>query len=444
LLDRALDAALEEGLEQAGAKRYVAWMRDFILFHNKRHPQEMGMAEIQHFLGSQQFTGWQGPEKRAEAERALRFLYERVLGRKWPHRRHIKAGNAGAVTSSTARGSGEHGRVRFRGGQRQDVALAERMRQALRLAQHPITTEKIYVRWVERYVAFHRGRRAEEMGAAEVEQFLTHLATDREVAAGTQKQALSALVMLYETVLGKELGQLMPIRGHHGVRVPVVMSASEVPLVLKAVVGAEGRFRLMCELMYGSGARVRECCRVRVKDVDLERRQLVIRNGKGDADRVTVLPQRLVEPLRKQMEVVARWHKRDVELGFGRVWLPRALRRKYPNAERELGWQYLFPSHRLSVDPRDKAEGIKRRHHLHVDSLQRAVKDAVRVTGLTKQITPHTFRHSFATRLLETGSNIKQVQELLGHKDIRTTMIYLHVMESGTADVVSPLDMLEL
>jgi integron integrase len=282
------------------------------------------------------------------------------------------------------------------------------------------------------------------MGAAEVEQFLTHLAADREVSANTQRQALSALVMLYETVLGRELGQIMPIRGHHGARVPVVMSAKEVPLVLKGVAGAEGRFRLMCELMYGSGPRVRECCRVRVKDIDLERKQLVIRNGKGDADRVTVLPQRLVEPLRQQVEVVARWHQRDLERGFGRVWLPRALRRKYPNADRELGWQYMFPSHRLSVDPRDKAEGIKRRHHLHVDSLQKAVKEAVRRAGLTKQITPHTFRHSFATRLLETGNNIKQVQELLGHKDIRTTMIYLHVMESATADVVSPLDMLEL
>jgi integron integrase len=296
---------------------------------------------------------------------------------------------------------------------------------------------------VKRFVKFYRGRQPEQMGAREVERFLTHLASDRKVAAGTQRQALSALVFLYESVLGMELGKIMPVRGRHGLRIPVVMSSAEVTALLPLVTGGDGMFRLMCESMYGSGLRVKECARCRVKDVDLERHQVVVRNGKGDADRVTVLAKRLVKPLRDQGERVRRLHERDLKRGLGAVWIPPALRRKYPNAERELGWQYLFPSKRLSVDPREKGEGIQRRHHVHVDSLEKAVKQAAHDLHLTKQIVPHTFRHSFATRLLETGHNIKQVQELLGHKDIRTTMIYLHVMESGTTNVVSPLDSLE-
>ena len=192
---------------------------------------------------------------------------------------------------------------------------------------------------------------------------------------------------------------------------------------------------LTAELMYGSGLRVKECCRLRVKDVDLERLQLAVRSGKGDQDRATVLPRRLVDRLREQIERVRRLHEDDLALGFGRVWLPPALRRKYPNAERELGWQYLFPSNRLSVDPREREERIRRRHHAHVDSLQKAIRAAAKESGLTKRVTPHVFRHSFATHLLENGENIRKVQELLGHKDIQTTMIYLHVMEGGTTDV---------
>jgi len=333
--------------------------------------------------------------------------------------------------------------VPYLNGRQEDVPLLDRVRNAVRVAQYALDTEKIYVNWARRYMEFHAGRRAEDMRAKEVEQFLTHLAVDRQVAAKSQRQALNALVFLYETVLGIELGRLMPVRGRHGARLPVVMTRREVPLVLEHVEGARGLFRLMCEVMYGSGVRIRECCRVRVKDVELERRQLGVRNGKGDHDRMTVLPDRSVEPLRKQIERVRRLHEHDLASSFGRVWLPLGLRRKYPNAELELGWQYLFPSFRLSVDPREKESRVKRRHHLHVNSLEKAVKAAVRETGLTKQITPHTFRHSFATHLLETGHNIKQVQELLGHKDIRTTMIYLHVMEGGTTGVRSPLDTLE-
>jgi len=216
-----------------------------------------------------------------------------------------------------------------------------------------------------------------------------------------------------------------------------------VPGVLQRIEGANGVHRLMAEVMYGSGLRIKECCRLRVKDVDLERLQIAVRNGKGDQDRATVLPRRLVDRLRAQVDRVRRLHEDDLARGLGRVWLPTALRRKYTNAERELGWQYLFPANRFSVDPREPQDRIRRRHHIHVDSVQKAIRAAAKKSGLTKRVTPHVFRHSFATHLLENGDNIRTVQELLGHKDIQTTMIYLHVMEGGTTNVRSPLDLLE-
>ena len=319
----------------------------------------------------------------------------------------------------------------------------DRVREALRVGQYALETEKAYVDWARKFIRYHKMKHPNEMGALEVEQFLTYLAVKRQLSAKSQKQALCALVFLYQTVLGRELGKVMPVRGRHGRRLPVVMTQREVPLVLQEIRGGDGLFGLMAELMYGSGVRIKECCRIRVKDIDLDRRQVGVRGGKGDQDRVIVLPERLVAPLSEQIERITRLHDRDRAAGFGAVWLPQALRRKYPNAERELGWQYLFASPRLSVDPREPQAG-KRRHHIHVDSLEKAIKAAVRASGLTKRITAHTLRHSFATHLLETGHNIKKVQDLLGHRDIRTTMIYLHVMESGTTDVRSPLDALGL
>jgi integron integrase len=300
-----------------------------------------------------------------------------------------------------------------------------------------------YRTWMLEYILFHGRRPPEEMGALEVEQFLTHLAVKQKVAKDTQRQALNALVFLHRTVLGQKLGKIMAVRGRHGKRLPVVLTRKEVPGVLQRIAGANGVHRLMSEVLYGSGLRIKECCRLRVKDVDLDRLQIAVRSGKGDQDRVTVLPRRLVDRLRAQIDRVRRLHEDDLALGFGRVWLPTALRRKYPNAERELGWQYLFPSNRLSVDPREPQERVRRRHHVHVDSVQKAIRAAVKKSGLTKRVTPHVFRHSFATHLLENGENIRTVQELLGHKDVRTTMIYLHVMEGGTTDVQSPLDLLD-
>jgi len=435
LMERAWDALMAAGTADGTARQYVSWMRDYVLFHGTRHPQEMGVPEVQAFLASERFLGQAA--QRVEATAAIRFLYEVVLQRRWPR------GVLDGMAESTAHGSGGKPKPVYLNGRQPGVKLLDRVRNALRVGQYALETEKTYVDWIKQYVLFHGTRNPEEMGALEVEQFLTHLAVKRKVAKDTQRQALNALVFLYRTVLGRELGKVMPVRGRHGKRLPVVLTRKEVPGVLQRVAGGGGMHKLMAELMYGSGLRVKECCRLRVKDVDLDRLQLAVRGGKGDQDRVTVLPRRLVDRLREQIERVRRLHEEDLALGFGRVWLPTALRRKYPNAERELGWQYLFPSSRLSVDPREREEKIRRRHHAHVDSLEKAIRSAATQSGLTKRVTPHVFRHSFATHLLENGENIRKVQELLGHKDIQTTMIYLHVMEGGTTDVRSPLDLLE-
>lgn len=436
LLDRAWEALWGAGFEEAAAQRYRAWMLDYIVFHGKRHPREMGVPEVRAFLADDRFSG-AAAAHRVEAAAAIRFLYEVVLERHWP-----RGALEDDVERKATRPQNRQEPV-YLNGRQPGVELLDRVRNALRVGQYALETEKAYLAWIEKYILFHGKRPPEEMGALEVERFLTHLAVKQKVAKDTQRQALNALVFLYRTVLGQKLGKIMAVRGRHGKRLPVVLARKEVPGVLQRIGGANGVHRLMSEVLYGSGLRIKECCRLRVKDVDLERLQIAVRNCKGDQDRVTVLPRRLVDRLRAQIDCVRRLHEDDLALGLGRVWLPTALRRKYPNAERELGWQYIFPSSRLSVDPRERQERIRRRHHVHVDSVQKAIRAAVKKSGLTKRVTPHVFRHSFATHLLENGENIRTVQELLGHKDVRTTMIYLHVMEGGTTDVRSPLDLLD-
>ena len=357
LLERAWEALWAAGFEESAARRYLAWMLDYIVFHGKRHPREMGVPEVRAFLADDRFSGPAGVQC-VEAAAAIRFLYEAVLERHWP-----RGALEGVVETNATRPQNRQETV-YLNGRQPGVKLLDRVRNALRVGQYALETEKTLTR-------------------------------------------------------------------------------KEVPGVLQRIEGANGVHRLMSEVMYGSGLRIKECCRLRVKDVDLERLQIAVRSGKGDQDRVTVLPRRLVDRLREQIERVRRLHEDDIAIGLGRVWLPTALRRKYPNAERELGWQYLFPSNRLSIDPREPQERVRRRHHVHVDSVQKAIRAAVRKSGLTKRVTPHVFRHSFATHLLEHGENIRTVQELLGHKDIQTTMIYLHVMEGGTTDVRSPLDLLD-
>lgn len=317
----------------------------------------------------------------------------------------------------------------------QPPKLLDRVRERIRIKHYSIRTETQYVQWVRRFVLYHGKRHPRDMGAPEVEAFLTHLAVDGQVAAATQNQALSALLFLYKEVLGVDLPWLNDVtRAKRPQRLPVVLTREEVQAVLTRMTGTYG---LMARLLYGTGMRLMECVRLRVKDVDFGRGEILIRDGKGAKDRVTMLPQSLVVPLQTHLQQRRALFGDDHQAGKGSVYLPDALARKYPNASTEWGWQYVFPSGSYSVDPRS---GEERRHHLDEKLLQRAMKKAVQAAGLAKPATPHTLRHSFATHLLEAGHDIRTVQELLGHADVSTTMIYTHVLNRGGRGVRSPLD----
>lgn len=313
--------------------------------------------------------------------------------------------------------------------------LLDQVRGKIRLKHYSIRTEQAYVDWIRRFIRHFNKRHPREMGAAEVEEFLTHLAVEGKVAAATQNQAKAALLFLYREVLEIQLPWLEDItQAKAPKRLPVVLTVHEIEILLSRL---EGLHWLIASLLYGTGMRLMECLRLRVKDVDFERNEILIRDGKGFKDRVTMLPTKLVAALTRQMEHAQRLHQRDLETGHGEVYLPYALDRKYPNAAREWKWQYIFAADRLSVDPRS---GTVRRHHLQDQAVQRVIRQAVLDSGLTKPATPHTLRHSFATHLLEGGYDIRTVQELLGHSDVSTTMIYTHVLNKGGRGVVSPLD----
>lgn len=313
--------------------------------------------------------------------------------------------------------------------------LLERLVEAIRTRHYSIRTEEAYVRWVKVYIRFHGNRHPDVLGAPELEAFLTYLAVSRNVAASTQNQALSAILFLYREVLNIELPWLKDVtRAKKPERLPVVLTPEEVQKVLAAL---EGTTALMGRLLYGSGLRLMECVRLRVKDVDFSRCEILVREAKGNKDRITMLPRTLIEPLQRHLQRVKLLHEEDVAAGHGQVWLPHALAVKKPGAPLEWGWQYVFPSARLSVDPRS---GAVRRHHVDEKRLQRAIKVALRQAGIYKPATTHTLRHSFATHLLESGYDIRTVQELLGHADVSTTQIYLHVLNRGGLGVRSPLD----
>jgi integron integrase len=317
------------------------------------------------------------------------------------------------------------------------AGLIQRYREELEVRRYARRTVATYEQWLRRYLRFHRMRHPREMGEAEINAFLSHLATEERVSASTQNQALAALLFLYRSVLGGDVGSLEGvIRARKRRRLPVVLTVSEVRAVLDELEGTEG---LVAQLLYGSGLRLMEALRLRIKDVDLEQRCITVRSGKGDKDRLTVLPARLVEPLKRHLRDVRRQHQDDLADGWGAVELPHALERKYPNAAREWGWQWLFPQSRRWRDPRQAIEG---RHHLDPSLVQRAVRAAVQAAGITKPATCHTFRHSFATHLLEQGADIRTIQELLGHSDVKTTMIYTHVLNRGPSGVRSPADLL--
>ena len=313
--------------------------------------------------------------------------------------------------------------------------LLDQVRTRLRVKHYSIRTERTYVDWIKRFIVFHGKRHPREMGALELEAFLSSLAVERNVSASTQNQAKSALLFLYKEVLEMELPWLDNVtQARVPKRLPVVLTETEVQQVLRQFDGSLG---LMASLLYGTGMRLMECVRLRVKDVEFSRHEILVRDGKGGKDRVTMLPVSLADLLKQHLLKVRALHADDVAQGYGDVYLPNALARKYPNAGREWGWQYVFPSRVLSVDPRS---GVTRRHHADEKALQRAMKKAVVEAGIVKPATPHTLRHSFATHLLQAGYDIRTVQELLGHKDVATTMIYTHVLNKGGRGVTSPLD----
>ncbi len=319
--------------------------------------------------------------------------------------------------------------------QKEQSPFLEKVRNAIRVRHYSIRTEQAYLDWTRRYIRFHRKCHPQYMGEAEVRSFLTHLAVDRNVAASTQNQALNALVFLYREVLERPLGDIVgAVRAKKPQKLPVVLAQAEVKQVLAAL---NGHHWMACCLLYGSGLRLMECIRLRVRDLDFDHRAVLVRDGKSRKDRVVTLPDALILPLRRHLGAVRNTHEKDLGDGFGAVYLPYALARKHPNAPKQWAWQYVFPAGNRSIAPRS---GVERRHHIDETSLQRAVKRAVRKAGIHKQATCHSMRHSFTTHLLERGMDIRTVQEQLGHKDVRTTQIYTHLINRGGAAVVSPLN----
>lgn len=312
--------------------------------------------------------------------------------------------------------------------------LLDQVRREIRRRDYSFRTETAYIRWIVRFIRYNGIVHPSQLDNKDVKSYLDHLANDLHVAASTQNQALSALVFLYREILKEPLDLEGFIRAKKSEKLPVVLSKGEIIQLFQKL---SGRTLLICELLYGAGLRISECLRMRVQDVDFDYAQIWVRSGKGNKDRITLLPQKCIPKLEKQMYRVKNIHDRDLARGLGKTLLPDALANKYPGEEEQFGWQYLFPSSRISKDPRS---GLKHRHHISPVKIQQALKKALHATGITKKATCHSLRHSFATHLLTDGYDIRTVQELLGHKDLRTTMIYTHVIAKGGMGVRSPMD----
>ncbi len=319
--------------------------------------------------------------------------------------------------------------------------LLDETSEIMRLRHYSIHTERAYCDWIKRYVRYHGMTCRDDLkdGEAKIEAFLTHLAMDANVTPSTQNQAMNALVFLYKHVLKQPLDkEINAVRASRKIKIPVVMAREEVTRIIAFI---EGTPQLIVKMLYGSGLRIMEAVRLRVQDIDYDLKQLTVRSGKGSEDRVTTFPTSVIPLLENHLAKVRLVHEQDLKQGYGEVYMPYALNRKYPGASREWGWQYVFPSRKLATDPRS---GMVRRHHIDPSVVNKAIKVAVRGSGLTKRITAHTFRHSFATHLLQRGTDIRTIQALLGHKDVTTTMIYTHVLQQGGHGVPSPLDDLDM
>lgn len=446
--DRFIELARQEDVAEKALRWYVRRAEEYIHAHTDKPLRTHGPVEVKAYLleagrrGGLQ--GWQF----GQLVHALQLLFTGLVRAEWAdtfdwpywlasareleaqhptvarHNQPIDLGVA-PTSESTAEQSFPF------------PELLSDMAAEIRRRNYSIRTEHAYLHWTRRYVWFHGNRDPREMSGEAIASYLNHLALSREVSPSTQSQALNALVFLYEQVLGTPLGKLaglVPAKKPR--RVPVVLTREEVQRLLAAI--TEESFGLMAGLLYGTGMRLMECIRLRVLDVDFGYSQIVVRDGKGGKDRVVPLPKRYRDALHAQIAVVVEMHRQDLAQGYGEVFLAEALARKYPTAPREPGWQYVFPSGKLSVDPRSKKV---RRHHIHESSLQKAIRRAAVSTGIRKRISSHTLRHSFATHVLESGYDIRTVQELLGHADVSTTMIYTHVLNRPGLSVTSPVDM---
>ena len=436
-------------------EQYIKYYRDHDI-KLSQHSEQMLNDYFQQLSRNFRIVDWQFKQ----VVKALKILFKNMLGLEWsrefPWDEWVESASELPQSHATI-ARDYHRPVNHSSGLKQplnlstsDDGLVRKVRNLfpkefnkliseIRIKNYSIKTEQLYERWIARFIAFHEMRSPEELRESEVVSFLEYLVIRQRVSGSTQGQALCAIVFFYKYAMDSALGDLGQFKySKRPRRLPVVLSRSEVSSVLAAI--NNKTYQLMAHLLYGCGMRLLECHRLRVFDIDFAYNQIFIRNGKGNKDRVAPLPQALINPLKEQIEYVKKVHEEDLSKGYGEVYLPYALERKYPNAAKEFGWQYLFPATKVSVDPRsDKV----RRHHIYETSLQKQIKFAAKQAGIYKRVTSHTFRHSFATHLLENGSDIRTVQELLGHADVSTTMIYTHVLNKPGVSVVSPLDVLQ-
>jgi len=433
---------VQNGVSEKAVEWYLKWIRQFInampeIPFEKRTGQNV-QGFLTHIIKNDKYQEWQ----MEQANHALQLMFEKYLNCKWatpwpfsifalaqennlPLQLNRHADNK---TRFLDRPNSKEVEIRF-------PEIIQRIREVIRTLHYAYRTEQSYLDWICRFINFCSFKNPQELDAANVKKYLEYLANKREVAASTQRQALNAIVFLYNKVLEQPLGDIGPYeRPMRPRKLPVVLTRSEVERLLNNL---DGRNALMAGLLWGSGMRLMECVRMRVKDVDFEKSQIQVRDGKGGKDRITILPDKYKAQLSEHLDTVKAAHDQDIAVGYGEVYIWPSIERKYKNIAREWGWQYVFPASKLAVDPRS---GQVRRHHIHESVLQRAVKSAVRAAGITKQASCHTLRHSFATQLLENGYDIRTVQELLGHSDVSTTMIYTHVLNKPGVAVKSPAD----